>query len=116
MTEPTAPDPAAAYLAIAATDIDRAMNRPQGFDAAMRVMKVHAPRLLGALEAVLAEADKLDTAAAEIWAQVQLEDCDGAIAGFNAIGATARQCAATDIRTAIRAALLGEGDTDGNGL
>jgi hypothetical protein len=67
-----------------------------------------APLLLGAVEAVLKLADGWDAKAKEIGAQIELEDCEGATAGFKMIGHMNHRDHAAKVREAITSALAGK--------
>jgi hypothetical protein len=72
-----------------------------------------ALRLVAALEAVLKLADDWSAKATEIGAQIELEDCEGATAGFKMIGHMNHRDHAAKIRGAITAALAGKEACDG---
>jgi len=74
-----------------------------------RASAADVPPLLAAVEAALELADEWEAKSAEIWAQIQIQDCDSALAGFKAIGATRYGEDAKALRAAIRAALTGTG-------
>ena len=61
--------------------------------------------LLAGHEAALALADSWEAKSREIWAQIEIQDCDQASAGFKAIGATSLASAAKELRAALAAAL-----------
>lgn len=67
-----------------------------------------AERLLGGYDALLKLADEWEAKGAEIWETITLQDCDGASAGFRAIGAENYRHRAKDLRATVSAALLGE--------
>jgi hypothetical protein len=67
-----------------------------------------AERLLAGYDALLKLATGWAAESAKIWASIELQDCDGASAGFRAIGAEAYRNRAKDLRETISAALLGE--------
>jgi hypothetical protein len=67
-----------------------------------------AEHLLAGYDALLKLATGWEAESAKIWASIELQDCDGASAGFRAIGAEAYRNRAKDLRETISAALLGE--------
>jgi hypothetical protein len=104
-------DPVAARLA-------EIKERAQGEQAACARHGWEASRLcadaiavVSAVEAVLALAGEWETRAAEIASQIELQDCDGALAGFKMIGSQGFRDSARDLQAAISAELLGKDGT-----
>jgi len=84
--------------------------------AQLRESLADIPALAAGYEALLKLADDWEAKSAEIWAQIQIQDCDAASAGYKAIGATRYREDAKTVRETIRAALTGtgkEGSEDG---
>ena len=82
--------------------------------AALRSATEDVPLLVTGYEALLKLADDWEAKAEKIGAQIALEDCDGASAGFKMIGYQNHRDHAKALRAAIGAALTGkEGTEDG---
>jgi hypothetical protein len=99
-------------------DLLFAADAPQATEADaefIAVARTALPLAIGALEAVLKLADDWSAKAAEIGAQIELEDCEGATAGFKMIGHMNHRDHAAKIRAAITAALAGKEANDEHG-
>jgi hypothetical protein len=65
-------------------------------------------RLLAVADRLLALADEWEAIGTTTWGQIELQDCDGALAGFKAIGAEVHRNHAKAIRDAVAEALAGQ--------